>query len=208
MFEGEDCQALQTLIVNRTISPDAQQTHTLAIKAIQSVIKEDVPFWHHRDQLLSDLCQLLKEGIHGLSNSINTLVSKCKFPNEEVKEIIKIMVLQHTIKYHEARHWICLQDQITLTYQSLPAHCKQLEARCEQFQQAQAHGRAHLTSITTASSGNSSVHVNFQFSAKQPCSRCGYNHPHGSCPAFNCECYNCHNTGHFTSLCRRPHVDR
>ena len=108
MFEGEDCQALQTLIDNQTILPDAQQTPVLALKAIQSVIKEEVHFWHHRDQLLSDLHQLPEEGIHAISNRINTLVHKCKFPNEEVKEIIKIMVLQHAVKYHEARGWIHL----------------------------------------------------------------------------------------------------
>ena len=130
MFEGEDHQALQTLTENETILPDAHWTPTLALKAIQSVIKEDVHFWHQRDQLLSDLCQLPEEGIYGLSKRINTLVSKYKFPNEEVKEIIKIMVLQHAVKDHEARDWICMQDQTTLTYQSLLAHCKQLEARC------------------------------------------------------------------------------
>ena len=64
---------------------------------------------------------------------------------------MKIMALQHADKYHEARDWICLQDQDTLTYQSLLAHCKQLEARFKQFQQAQAQGRAHLTSITATS---------------------------------------------------------
>ena len=44
MFEDEDCQALQTLINNHTISPEAQQTPFLALKAIQSIIKEDVHF--------------------------------------------------------------------------------------------------------------------------------------------------------------------
>ena len=29
-----------------------------------------------------------------------------------------------------------------------------------------------------------------------------------SCPAFNHECYNCYSTGHFTALCRRPHIGR
>ena len=37
----------------------------------------------------------------GLSNRINTTVSKCQFPNEEVSEIIKSMVLQHEVKYHQ-----------------------------------------------------------------------------------------------------------
>ena len=118
-------------------------------------------------------------------------------------------MLQHTLKYHEARDWICLQDQITLTYQSLLAHCKQLKARCEQFQQAQAQGRAHLTTITAASSSHSSLHANTQSTTTcQQCSRCSYSHPHGTCPALNCECYNCHTTGYFTALCRRPHISR
>ena len=55
MFEDEDCLALQTLIDNQTITPAAQQTPSLVLKAIQSVIKEDVHFWHHQDELLTDL---------------------------------------------------------------------------------------------------------------------------------------------------------
>ena len=106
MLEEEDCQGLQTLIDNKAISPDAHHTPTLALRAVHSVIKEDVHFWHHSDQLLSDLRQVPEEGIHGLSNGINTIVSKCQFPNEEVTEIIKIIVLQHTVKYHEVRDWI------------------------------------------------------------------------------------------------------
>ena len=31
---------------------------------------------------------------------------------------------------------------------------------------------------------------------------------HVSCPAIGQECYNCHGTGHFTALCRRPHPNR
>ena len=100
-FKGEDHQALQTLINNQPISRHAQQTPPLGLKAIQSVIKEAVHFWHCCDQLLSDLCKLAEEGICTLSNSLNTLVSKCKFPREEVKEIIKVMVLQHAVKYHD-----------------------------------------------------------------------------------------------------------
>ena len=55
MFEDEDCLALQTLIDNQTITPVAQWTPALALKAIQLVIKEDVHLWHHRDELLTDL---------------------------------------------------------------------------------------------------------------------------------------------------------
>ena len=89
-------------------------------------------------------------------------------------------------------------------YQSLLAHCRQLEARCEQFQQAQAQGRAHLTSLASASASKSSIHTNLQSNTMQPCDRCGYNHSHGHCPAFNRKCFNCNNTGHFTTLCRKP----
>ena len=99
IFEGEDCQALQMLINNKTITPEAQRTLVLTLRAIQSVIKEDVHFWHHCDQILSDLEQ--QEGVHALTNRICTIITKCQFPNNEVKEIMKIMVLQHAIKYHE-----------------------------------------------------------------------------------------------------------
>ena len=44
MFKDEDRLALQTLIDNQTITPAAQQTPSLALKAIQSVIKEDVHY--------------------------------------------------------------------------------------------------------------------------------------------------------------------
>ena len=150
MFEGKDCQALQILI-NNTVTPEAQQTPVQALKAIQSIIKEDVHFWHHCDQLFQDLCQLPEEGVHPLSNRICATIAKCQFSSQEVRKIMKIMMLQHAVKYHKARDWICLQDQSTLTYQSLLAHCRQLEARCKQFQQAQAQGRAHLTSLASAS---------------------------------------------------------
>ena len=80
MFKGEDCQALQTLINNNTITSEAQRTPVLALKAIQFVLK-DVHFWHHHGQILSDLQQLPDEGVHALSNRICTLITKCKFPN-------------------------------------------------------------------------------------------------------------------------------
>ena len=115
MFEGEDHQALQTLINNNTVTSEVQRTPVLALKVRQSVLKDDVHFWHHHDQILSGLQQLLGEGVHALSNRLCTLITKCKFPSEEIKECRKIMVLQHAIKYHKARDCICLQDQTTLT---------------------------------------------------------------------------------------------
>ena len=115
------------------------------------------------------------------------------------------MVLQHTIKYHEVGDWIHLQDQSTATYQSLLAHCREQKVRCEQFQQAQAQGKAHLRSITAASSSHFSICANAQSTTTcHNCSRCGYSHPCANCPTFGQECYNCHGTGHFTALCRRP----
>ena len=125
MFEDEDHQALQTLIDNQTISPEAQWTPSLALKAIQSIIKEDIHFWHHRDELLTDLWQLPSDGIHAISTHIITLIGKFKFPSHEVKEMMKLMVLQHALKYHEVWDWICLQDQDNLAYQSLLNYCTQ-----------------------------------------------------------------------------------
>ena len=147
MFEDEDHLAPQTLINNQTITQAAQQTPSLVLKAIQLVIKEDVHFWHHRDELLTDLQQLPNEGIHALSICITSIIGKCSFPSQEIKDMLKLMVLQHTVKYHEARDWIRMQDQSTLTYQSLLNYCTQLEARCEQFKQVQAQGRAPVVLI-------------------------------------------------------------
>ena len=80
MFEDEDCLALQTLIDNQTITPAAQWTPSLVLKAIHLVIKEDVHLWHQRDKLLSDLQQLPNESIHALSTHIITIIGKCSFP--------------------------------------------------------------------------------------------------------------------------------
>ena len=108
------------------------------------------------------------------------------------------MILQHAVKYHETRDWIHLQNQNTLTYQSLLVHCKQLEQHCEQFQGAKAQGE--LTSLSRASATTSSPHadtITFQSS------KCPY-----------CELpslwwgYICHGTGHFTALCMRPWTNR
>ena len=127
----------------------------------------------------------LRKGVHTLCNRICATIAKCQFHSQEVKDIMKIMVLQHAMKYHEARDWIHLQDQSTLMYQSFLAHCRQMEARCKQFQQAKAQGRAHLTSMASASASKSSIYADVQSNTKQPCDRCGYNHLHGHCPAFH-----------------------
>ena len=120
------------------------------------------------------------------------------------------MLLVHAIKYHEARDWIRLQEQFTLTYQSLLNHCKCLEQRCEQHQKAQLKGRAELTTITMASSVTSSVHQDTVTThpKKANCTRYGYNHPKGSCQAYGQQCYNCSGIGHYTDLCKKPRICR
>ena len=71
----------------------------------------------------------------------------------------------------------------------------------------QAQGRAQLSSFTTASATPSSLLAQ-SGTTNISCKRCGYTHPHASCPAYNKECYNCHSKGHFTALCRKPKQNR
>ena len=134
MFKGEDRQALQTPINNNTISPEDQLTPVSALKAIQSCIKYEEHFWHYRDKLMSDFRQQPNEQIHTLNTRITTLINNCKFQDHHTTETIKIMLLQHAVKFHKARDWIWLQDQSQLTYKSLLQHCKTLEQCCEQYQ--------------------------------------------------------------------------
>ena len=68
------------------------------------------------------------------------------------------MLLQHAVRFYEARDWIHLQDQNQLTYASLLQHCKTLEQRCEQYQKAQIKGRAELTTLSAETATASSVH--------------------------------------------------
>ena len=70
MFQGEDRQALQTLLVDNTITPEDQLIHAYTLKAIQTTIKEDEHFWHFRDELLSNFRQESHEGIHTLNNRV------------------------------------------------------------------------------------------------------------------------------------------
>ena len=137
MFTGEDRQALQTLIDNNTITAADQCTPTLALKAIQTALKEEEHYWHYRDEVLSDIRQQPGEQVHALNNRITTLINKCHFQGQKTTDTIKIMLLQHAIKYHEACNWIRLQDPAEPTYKTLLQHCKQLEQWCEQFQKAQ-----------------------------------------------------------------------
>ena len=102
MFTGEDRQALQTLIYNNTITPEDQCTSIRALKAIQTTIEEEEHYWHYRDEVMSDIRQHPGKQVHALNTRITTLVNNCSFQDPQTTETIKIMLLQHAIRYHEA----------------------------------------------------------------------------------------------------------
>ena len=171
-----------------------------ALDAIGTTIKSEEHFWAYRDELMSDLRQLPDEGIHVLSACICDLITKSKFGNAQTVETIKLMVLQHAVKYHEARDWNWLQDQSQLTYQAFLSHCKMLEAHCEQYQKAKERGYADLASITAATS---SLHIDAMSKSKPSCYKCGYSHPNGKCPAKGQQCYACGGYNYYTVLCQQ-----
>ena len=153
---------------------------------------------------MSDVQQQPNEQIHALNTRITTLVNNCRFQDQNTTDTIKLMLLQHAVRFHEARDWICLQDQNQLTYASLLQHCKTLEQRCEQYQKAQIKGRAELTTHSAATATASSVHQDNVTLHNTTCTRCGYKHPCDNCPTKGKECYNCHGLNHYTVLCRHP----
>ena len=116
---------------------------------------------------------------------------------------MKIMLLQHTIRYHKAQDWILLQDPATLTYKSLLHHCKQLEQCCKQFQKAQLKGRAELTSLTVTSTRTSIHQDSISTHPKHNnCYRCRYSHTNRDYPAIGQRCHICNGMNHFSALCR------
>ena len=136
-----------------------------------------------------------------LSECICDLITKSEFTHAPTIEMLKIMVLQHAVKYHEARDWIRQQDQSQLTYQALLSHCKMLEVWCEQYQKAKERGHANLASITAATS---SLHLDApSLSSKHCCKKCGYSHPNNKCPAKGQQCYACRGYNHYTALCQQ-----
>ena len=147
---------------------------------------------------MSDIRQEPQEQVHALNTRITTLVTNCKFTDQHTTETMKIMLLQHAIRYHKAWDWICLQDQATLTYRSLLNHCKQLEQCCEQFQKAQLKGREELTSLTVTST-RTSIHQDSisTHSNHNNCYRCGYSHINRDYPAIGQRCHNCNGMNHF-----------
>ena len=177
------------------MTTDQMKTPRAALDATATTIKSEEHFWAHRDELVSDLQQQPGEGIHGLDQHICDLVTKSKFMHAPTKEMLKIMVLQHAVRYHGARDWIRHQDLSQLSYQALLSHCKMLESWCEQFQKAKERGHANLASITATTS---SLHMNAYC-----CKKCGYSHPNNKCPAKGQQCYACSGYDHFTVLCQQ-----
>ena len=60
---------------------------------------------------MSDVRQQPNEQIHTLNTRITTLFNNCRFQVHQTTETIKTMLLQYTIKFHEARDWIRLKTQ-------------------------------------------------------------------------------------------------
>ena len=112
------------------------------------------------------------------------------------------MVLQHTVRHHEARDWIRQQDQSQLTYQSLLSHCKLLESWCKQYQKARERGCPDLASITAASA--SSIPTDALTTSPQThCNKCDYSNPSTKFLAYGQQCYACGSSNHFTALCKQ-----
>ena len=154
---------------------------------------------------MSDLQQLPDEGIHALSQHICDLVTKSKFSHAPTIETLKIMILQHAIKYHKARDWIRQQDQSQLTYQVLLSHCKMLEGHCKWYQKAKERGHANLSSITATTS---SLHLDAITKSKICCNKCGYSHLNGKCLAKGQQCYVGGGYDHYTALCQQRGCSR
>ena len=110
MFECEDQQTLQTLNDKGTIIPESQKTPQQVLDTIATTIKSEDHFWFFQNEELSDVHQLPDEGIHALNIHLTTLVNQFEVPHNKTKEIVKIMVLQHAVRYHEAWDWIWVQD--------------------------------------------------------------------------------------------------
>ena len=133
MLKGEDRKALQTLMDNCVMTTEHMKTPRATLDAIAATIKLEEHFWAHRDELVSDLQQQPGEGIHALDQHICDLITKSKFMHVPTRGMLKTMVLQHAVRYHQARDWIRHQDQSQLTYQTLLSYCKMLKSWCEQF---------------------------------------------------------------------------
>ena len=64
MFEGDDCQALQTHLDNNTITTGASAPPFKPLSAIQMFIKDKEHLWHYCDEVLSELRQHQMKASH------------------------------------------------------------------------------------------------------------------------------------------------
>ena len=124
MFEGED---RQSIIDNETITEEHLKALRQVLDAIATTIKSEDYFWHFQDELLSDVCQWSSEAICALNTCIIALVNQYQFPDVNIKQTLKIIILQHVVRYLEAQNWIHLQHKSQLTYQALLSKCQLLE---------------------------------------------------------------------------------
>ena len=181
----------------------AQYTPMSVLDVIPTIIKEGEHFWLFGNEIVLDVHQKTDESIHPQSTHITELIINSKFTNNHTTETLKLILLQHAIKYHEACAWLFQQNQVILTYCSLLTHSKTLETWSEQYKKAKGKGCARLTAIKAATSTWSSIHQD-TLNTQCKCSKCVYSHRKGSCPAFNNECCNCGGRNNFITLCRKP----
>ena len=198
MFEGKDREVLQTLTDNGTITEN-MKTPCAALNAISMTIKAEEHFWAHRDELLSNVRQQPNEGLHALSQCMCNLVTKCRFPHAQTKDMLKIMFLQHKVHFHEVTDWIHQQDQSKLMYQFLLSHCKLLKSRCKQYQKAREREQAGFTYIPAATASASSIYTN-ALTTHTHCNKCNYMDPPNKCATYGQQCYTCGGSNHFIAL--------
>ena len=126
-FTGKDRQVLQMLIGNDAINPQIQEIPRLILYAIQNTLKVDRHFWHYCDELVSDLQQKPDESIHSLITHIIQLINDWDFFQKQNKENTQNHHLTTHSQIPQAKDWIHLQDQSTLTYDKLLSHCRTLK---------------------------------------------------------------------------------
>ena len=104
--------------------------------------------------------------------------------------MLKIMVMQHAVQYHEARDWICLQDQSQLTYQSVVSSIRRSRRGDELtswplMQQPPQHllymPIPYLPMLTATNVATPTPN---------------------KCPARGWTCYACSGLNHYTALCK------
>ena len=91
----------------------------------------------------------------------------------------KIILLQNTVQYHEARDWIRQQNQQELTFTSLLTPCTLLVSWCKQYQKTKENDMPNSLQSQLI---HTPTHT--KLNTQNRCTRCGYTHPRNNCPAF------------------------